>query len=210
MLLESEVKRCRDELGYNVLAIGAEPYITTSAVFNQVIKLYTIGSAQSTSVSLITAAPPRVGPQLTTITLVDATGFFTGDNVAVDIDARYEQGRIEQITGNVITLQLAQAHGDVGGASYPVTQEGAEMIVREKLRNIAYVKSRILKATTQAGLKQADEIQWYEGKQGLGGPIAGQMALLDFWREELASTLGVQNLRALRGAAGGNTSPVLY
>lgn len=208
-LLQSEIRRIRDELGYNVLNAGAEPYISTSAIFDQVIAQYMQAGAATTSTTLVAA---QRSPTLVQLTLASPTGFVAGTNVAVDVDFRYEQARIEQVAGSVITVQLTLAHGDSGGSSYSVTEEGGEMIVREKLREIANIKKRLSKASTQAGLKEADEVQWYEGKQGLGGPLAGLFALLSFWRDELAHTLGVVNLRSVDGSGTGGTAsvPVLY
>ncbi len=211
MLQTAELFRIKDELGYNSLKIGATPYIGTSQLFEQVIQIYMSAGPSSTST---TVTQQQRGPTLTQIVLADTTGFLANDNVAVDIDARYEQARIESISGNVLTLQLFQAHGDVSGSSYFVSVEGGEMLVREKLRGIAIVKARILKATNQAGLQQADEIKWYPGKSGTGGPLDGLFTLLAFWRDELAHTLGVTNLRTIDGSGAGSSGqssvPVLY
>ena len=209
-LLASEILRAKVELGYNVLAIGAEPYIGTSQLFEQVIAQYMTAGPSSTST---TVCAQMLGPTIQQITLASVVNFNVGDKVAVDVDARYEQARIEQIAGNVLTLQLYQAHSDAtNGSSYFVSVEGGEFVVREVLREIAAVKASISKSRVQAGLQQADEIHWYPGKSGVGGPIDGLMGLLAYWRGELAHTLGVMNLRNIDGTsgAGQSTVPVLY
>ncbi len=210
-LLASELVRVKTELGWNALLIGAEPFIGTSQLFEQVVQTYMSFGPSSTST---TVTQQQLGPTITQITLVSAAGFNVNDKVAVDVDARYEQARIESISGNMLTLQLFQAHGDIGGSSYFVSVEGGEFVVRENLREIANVKARISKAVVQAGLKQADEVQWYPGKSGMGGPLDGLYSLLNFWRDELAHTLGVPNLRMLDGSGAGSSgqssTPVLY
>lgn len=210
MLLASELVRVKIELGYNALLIGAEPYIGTSQLFEQVIAQYMSAGASSTSTTL---CAQMLGPTIQQITLASALNFNVGDKVAVDVDARYEQARIEQITGNVLTLQLYQAHSDAANSSsYFVSVEGGEFVVREVLREIAAVKASISKSRVQAGLQQADEIHWYPGKSGVGGPIDGLMGLLHYWRDELAHTLGVMNLRDSDGSSGSgqSTVPALY
>ena len=199
-LLTSELRRIRDELGYNVLNAGAEPYIGVQAVFDQVIAEYMQGGATTTSSTSVTASTT---PTPVTLTLASAVGFTAGDTVAVDVDERYEQAKIQAVSGSTITVILSLAHA----GSYPVTVEGGEMIVREKLRQIALVKERIGRLTTRGGLKRADEVEWYEGKRG-DAQVTAAFQLLGFWRDELASTLGVVNLHKAR--RGGGASVVLY
>jgi hypothetical protein len=198
-LLTSELRRIREELGYNVLDAGAEPYVSVYAVFDQVIAVYMQGGASTTSSTSVTAATTATP---VTLTLASATGFTAGDNVAIDVDDRYEQARVQAVSGSTITVLLNLAHT----GSYPVTVEGGEMIVREILREIAKVKARIGQILTIAGLKRADEVEWYPASKGQG-PFAELRNLLNFWRDELASALGVVNLRRARMGGG---VPVLY
>jgi hypothetical protein len=198
-LLTSELRRIREELGYNVLDAGAEPYLGVHAVFDQVIAVYMQGGASTTSSTSVTAATTATP---VTLTLASATGFTAGDNVAIDVDDRYEQARVQAVSGSTITVLLNLAHT----GTYPVTVEGGEMIVREILREIAKVKARIGQILTIAGLKRADEVEWYPASKGQG-PFAELIKLLSFWRDELASALGVVNLRRARMGGG---APVLY
>jgi hypothetical protein len=198
-LLTSELRRIREELGYNVLDAGADPYISIYAVFDQVIAVYMQGGASTTSSTTVTAASTATP---VTLTLASATGFTAGDNVAIDVDDRYEQARVQAVSGSTITVLLQLAHS----GTYPVTVEGGEMIVREILREIAKVKARMGQILTIAGLKRADEVEWYPAMKGQG-PFAELRNLLNFWRDELASTLGVQNLWRVRRGGG---VPVLY
>jgi hypothetical protein len=198
-LLESELRRIREELGYNVLDAGAEPYISVYAVFDQVIAVYMQGGASTTSSTTVVAASTATP---VTLTLASATGFASGDKVAIDVDDRYEQAHVQAVSGSTITVLLQLAHT----GTYPVTVEGGEMIVREILREIAKVKARIGQILSIAGLKRADEVEWYPASKSQG-PFAELTKMLAFWRDELASALGVQNLRRARW---GGTVPVLY
>jgi hypothetical protein len=198
-LLTSELRRIREELGYNVLDAGADPYISVHAVFDTVIATYMQGGASTTSSTTVTAASTATP---VTLTLASATGFTAGDKVAIDVDDRYEQAHVQTVSGSTITVLLTLAHS----GTYPVTVDGGEMIVREILREIAKVKGKMSNAASTAGLKRADEVEWYPGRKG-NGPFDALRAMLDFWRDELATTLGVQNLRKARW---GGAVPVLY
>ena len=79
-LLTSEIQRIKFELGYNVLAVGAEPYVGVTQLFEQVIAPYTQGGAATTSA---TAVPAASAPPPVALTLTDATGFHAGDAVVI-------------------------------------------------------------------------------------------------------------------------------
>lgn len=191
-LLTSEIERIRDELGYNVLGVGAEPYISYVAVFDQVIAIYLEAGATTTSATAVTAATP---PALVSITVASATGFHAGDRAVVDVDASREEATLTVVSGSVLTLSLSKAHS----GTYPVTVFGGETIVRDKLDAIAEVKARMRTGMlSTAGLKRADEVEWYPGRNGRSAVMASLKEALGFWRDELASSLGVQNLWRLK------------
>jgi len=196
-LLTSEIMRIRVELGYNALNVGAEPYIGTQAVFNQVIQTYMQGGASTTSSTTVTAAS---APTPVTLTLASATGFTVGDRVAVDVDARYESAVIETLSGSTATVLLSSAHS----GTYPVSVEGGESIVREALRAIAACKAQLTgSALRSAGLKRADEVEFYADQKGASSRLADTRRELMAWRDELAGVLGVVNYwRTGRGGGG--------
>lgn len=194
-LLTSEIMRIRVELGYNALNVGAEPYIGTQAVFNQVIQTYMQGGASTTSSTAVTAAAT---PTPVTLTLASATSFTVGDHVAVDVDARYESAVIETLSGSTITVLLSGTHS----GTYPVSVEGGESIVREALRAIAACKALLTgSGLRSAGLKRADEVEFYATTRGASSRLADIRHELATWRDELAAVLGVQNLWRVRGGS---------
>lgn len=203
-LLSSEVWRVKAELGYNLLNIGAEPYIGVTSLFEQVIKPYLSSGAITTSSTVVTA---QDGPTAVTLTLASAIGFSQFDRVIVDVDANQEAASVRAISGNNITVLLSGAHS----GTYPVTVEGGEGIVRETLSRIQSVKTQMAATLGEGQLKKVDEVEFYQSPMAvsasLGGGIFGMLAAqLAFWRDELASILGIQSMWKLRASAGARLS----
>jgi hypothetical protein len=188
-LLDSEIRRIRYELGYNVLSAGADAYIGVSAVFEQVIQTYMTAGATTTSATTVAVSS---APTPRTITLTSATGFAQFDPVVVDVDSRQERAIVQSVTGSTITLLLLKAHT----GTYPVTVEGGESIVRDIVRQLVDLSSKIDGAASQAGIKKVDEVEFFEG----GARFLGLAEHREYLRDELASALGVVNLRTQRNA----------
>ena len=202
-LLTSEVDRIRFECGYNVLDVGAEPYIGVTALFDQVIAAYLRDGASTTCATTVNAATSYTPVALT---LTSATGFTSGDRVVIDVDSRREFATIQSLSGAVATVQLKGAHS----GTYPVTVEGGESMVRAILGKLDGVVAQIESAASGAGLKRAEDVEWYAdgGTMSGSGRIGTLNKLRDQWRDELCSLLGVRNMwRARRGAG---LSTVLY
>ena len=198
-LLTSELRRIRYELGYNVLNAGAEPYIGVHAVFEQVIALYTQAGAATTCVTAVAAATT---PTIATLTLSDATGFSAGDSVVVDIDSLQERSTVQSITGNSIKVLLMNAHSPV----FPVTVEGGEAIIRDILRKL-YILSGpggdLETASSTLGIKKVDEIEFFgDSSSGASAVLRDLKKMRNYWRDELASALGVPNLWNYKGGGG--------
>lgn len=189
-LLDSEIARCKYELGYNVLTIGAEPYIGVARVFELVIQPNLLAGAKTTSATVVTAVAAGALASPVTLTLADATGFSAGDRVIVDVDSRQEAATVQNVAGATITVLLSKAHT----GTYPVTVERGESIVREilvRLRDIAdKLGSTVIQ---QTGIRRVDEIEFFSGMQGVRREM---QRLQDYWRNELAAALGVRNLRS--------------
>lgn len=193
-LLNSELQRVRYELGYNVLAAGAEPYISYVAIFDKVVQTYLNAGAKTTSTTAVTAASAATPVALT---LTDATGFTAGDRVVVDVDARQEWATVTLVSGSAITVPLKLTHS----GTYPVTVEGGEAIVRELLVKIRQVRDRMALQYGSGALKKVDEVEFYDrgGKSAFG--VLGENLM--YWRDELSGALGVPNLwRQKRGGGG--------
>lgn len=193
-LTASEVARLKNHLGYNVLSNGAQPYIGIATIFEQVIQVYLTGGAITTSTTAVTAA---TSPTPATLTLASATGFTAGDVCIVDVDSREERATIQAVSGSTITLLLSLAHS----GTYPVVVEGPEALVRSVLKKADAAWSALNSATSTAGLKQVDNggVEWFGSHEG--GLIQSLRSQLNYWRDELASLLGIVRLNK-RGGGG--------
>lgn len=195
-LLDSEIARCKYELGYNVLTIGAEPYIGVARVFELVIQPNLLAGAKTTSATVVTAVAAGALASPVTLTLADATGFSAGDRVIVDVDSRQEAATVQAVAGATITVLLSKAHT----GTYPVTVERGESIVREILGRLRDIAEKLgTSVVQQVGIKQVDEIEFFGGN--MFSVRREMQRMQDYWRNELASALGVQNLRANVGGA---------
>lgn len=190
-LLDSEIARCKYELGYNVLAIGAEPYIGVARVFELVIQPNVLEGAKTTSATAVTAVAAGALASPVTLTLASATGFAAGDRVVVDVDSRQEAATVQSVAGSTITVLLSKAHT----GTYPVTVERGESIVREILGRLRDIADKLGSTVVQqVGIKQVDEIEFFGGN---AYSVRREMQRMqDYWRNELASALGVENLRS--------------
>jgi hypothetical protein len=209
-LLDSEIVRIKAELGYPLLSLST-PYIGITSIFEQVIQVYMTGGAATTSSTAVTAATTATP---VTITLASGTGFTTGDRVVIDVDDRQEIVTAQRVTGASLTVLLTKEHS----GTYPVTVEGGESIVREILGRIRAVKNSIAALSSSSvvsiggtsysvgGLKKVDEVEFYGASSGSSSESASSNASqqsslaeeLAHWRNELAATLGVQNMWSYR------------
>jgi hypothetical protein len=194
-LLDSEIARIKVELGYNILDVGAEPYIGVTQLFEQVIQPYVNGGASTTSVTTVTASTPPT-PAQKTIVLQSADGFLAGDVVVVDVDSRQERATAQSLTGTSLVLLLSKAHT----GTYPVTVEGPETLIRNILNKLSEIRFSMTATSATGGtLKQVDEVQWYESKGQT--TFESLTEALDYWREQLAAALGVQSMWSMKKAA---------
>jgi len=194
-LLASELERVKAELGYNVLTIGALPYVGHSQLFDDVVLPYLSAGATTSSSTTVTAAS-SVTP--VTLTLASATGFAVGAHVAIDVDDLQEIATVRNVSGSTISVALTLAHS----GTYPVTVDGGEMIVRQLLKRLATLASRIDGAAKVAGLKRAEDLEWYPNATFKG--LADQRMNA---RDELADALGVPNLRRRQQASSQRIAP---
>lgn len=191
-LLDSEVARCKAELGYSLLS-QANAYIGITLLFEQIVQPYIGAGATTTSATAVAAVLEGEGPQPKALTLADVTGFHAGDRVIVDVDGRQESATVRLLTGVAITVDLALQHS----GTYPVTVEGGESIVREILGRIRATKTEMGATFGEGGLKKVDEVEFYETGGTLFSTLGQQLA---YWREELAAALGIQSMWARKRA----------
>lgn len=209
-LTDSEIQRIRFELGYPNMSTAAEPYIGIAAVFDAIVKPYTLSGTITTSSTPVTAATT---PTPQTIVVAAATNMAVGNVLVVDVDARQERATIQSISGTSVTLQLLFAHT----GTYPVTLEGGESIIRDILNELRKLSvgmngkaGSVSALASRAGLKKVEDVEWFGG----GGTLASQgvdvvtqtLMLREMWRDELANALGIPRLNDKRNSGGSDVS----
>lgn len=202
-LTSSEVRRIKYELGYGLLSVAAEPYVSYVSLFDQIIQPYLTAGAATRSSTAVAAADT---PTPATLTLVSATGISAGDRVVIDVDSRQESATIQALSGTSMTVLLTNEHSGF----YPVEVEGGVSMVRAILRKLQAISGlgasasfdAISQALATAGIKKMDEIEFFGDVPSSQTRIGQVKALQNYWRDELASVLGIVRLN---GGGGGAT-----
>lgn len=202
-LLDSEVRRIRAELGVNVLTVSAEPFISVTQLFEQVIQTHVTAGSSTTSSTAIVATGGD--PAVAAITLSDATGFNVGDRVIVDVDGLQEYATARSLSGSVLSVLLSLGHS----GTYPVTVEGGESLIRAKLRYIVSLTDKIQTMASAGGVKVADsDVEFFSPRESMGtlGPAGALWKQREWERKELAELLGIVYPRELMRGAGASIS----
>lgn len=212
-LRAEEILRIKWELGVNVTNLGAEPYITYLAIFEQAIQPFIVDPTTTSAtivqqysggqqVQITVAAIPTLPAPSTTV-----PAFTVGTRLVIDVGPNQEESDILVLTGTTLWLTLANAHGQNG--AYPVTMTGGEHIIREILRRLEVIGHQLTSvAPMTAGISQADEVKFY-ASTGHGGrgqhTIDKGDALVkqrEQARDDLGEAVGFPNLRrAQRGGS---------
>jgi hypothetical protein len=199
----AELWQIKAELGYNLLQTGAVAYIGVTQIFEQVIN-ENIDAEIATTAVLSSPISEASSPTPQTLTLTSVTGFSAGAVVHLDVDERLERATIQSLTGSNIVVQLQKAHS----GTIPVSLDGPIPLAKEILRKIRLTKDEMAETFGEGALKQVDEVKFYQqGDSSMFGLIGDQ---LRFWRNELASILGVTNMWELKPSTGGITSMSVY
>ena len=193
-LLESEIQRIRYELGYTVMGVNAEPYVEYFGTIDRIVTLYLNAGATTTSSTTVAVADTLTQR---TLTLASATGFVAGATIYIDVLPQQERATIQSVSGSTVVVYLQKAH--VG--TYPVTVDGGEAIIREKLAQLYAIDLQLGASLQTAGLKRVDDIEFYGGTTKTSQTTMNNQ-LRDIRRDELASALGVTNLHRLRKGQG--------
>lgn len=197
-LSDGEVARIKSELGYNLIAGDVSLYVNGwTAIFEVAIQPYLDAGTATTSATAVTAASAYTPVALT---LTSATGFASGARVVIDVDSRKETATIQNLSGTSMTVQLRLAHS----GTYPVVlADSGEAIVREILAKIASVKTTMGETFGEGSIKKVDELEFYDSGSATFGSLGSQ---LSWWREELASTIGVPSGWSMKRSAGQSLS----
>lgn len=182
-LTPGELDRCRAELGYNLLSVGAEPYVGVSALFSQVVAPFLREGADTTSATAVTAVTAGA---FVTLTVASATGIVLHERVAVDVDDYLEMATVRSVSGTSVGVILKKAHA----GTYPVTVDGGLQKVRECLAAIFKVHQNISELEGTGALKQVDEIQWYDTKGKSHLQLLNDQ--LEHWRNQLSAAFNVE------------------
>jgi len=201
-LLQSELQRLKIELGYNALTLSALPYALdgVTQIFEQVVGPYLqAGELNHSSTGVV--VPASGNPTVVTLTLLTTpTAIVQGDRIIVDQDFAQEAAHVQTVTSSTVSLALSKAHA----GTYPITVEGGEAIVRYYLGQCISIADRISRAASRSGIKKADEVEFFPSTTNQRGVIDDMLHLQRYWRQELASAVGVANLRDARGSGGGS------
>jgi hypothetical protein len=197
MLTSGELDRVRAELGYNVLDVGAEPYIGVQAYFSQVLKPY-LREGLETSTS--TAVAENAAGSLVNLLLVDVTGLTLRSRIVVDVDDFLEAATVRAISGSTITVLLKKAH--VG--TYPISVDAGLQIVRECLAALFRVQQLIDELEGEGAIKKVDEVEFYDASGRT------RLQLLEdqqrHWRRRLSSAIGFPLNPSASGFGGGSVA----
>jgi hypothetical protein len=156
VLSQADVQRIKQELGFNQLTLGAEPYIGVTRFFEQVAIPSLNAGALTTSSTAVTAAS---APTPVALTVASAVGLAMFDQVYIDVDAAMERATIQAVSGSTITVLLSKAHT----GTYPVSQEGGTALVRWYLSRLRMISDKIVSSVSRAGVKKVDEIELFGG-----------------------------------------------
>lgn len=205
MLTTGEITRIKSELGFNVLSLGAEPYVGVTQYFEQIAIPNLQAGAVTTSSTVVTASGT---PAPVTLTVVSATGIAMFDRIIVDVDNSIEMATVRAVSGTSVTALLSLAHT----GTYPVMVEGGESLVRYYLAKCRTTAEQIASFGDSAGIKSADkqDVVFFgaQGEMNAGQTLGG---LLKFWRSELCKLLfGVGDLGQFGNGGGGGSRLALY
>jgi hypothetical protein len=209
MLSQSDLQRIKHELQFSQLTVGAEPYIGVTRYFEQIVQSF-INSGVITSSATVVPASPTF-PTAVSLTLASPSGgaqppgtLAVLDHVIVDVDAAQEFATVMSVQSNSITVQLSKAHG--AGGAYPIEQEGGEALVRIHLNYLRKIADRIQRFGARAGIKKADEVEFFGGSHGRSSEDSGFKTLgqmQQHFRRELCMLLfGVGSIQQFQGGGG--------
>jgi hypothetical protein len=200
-LTSSEIQSLRYHLGYGAIGI-ASPYLpdTFLELFRDVVAPNLETGTSTTSATSVAAAGTA------TIVVLNATDITARTRLVVDVGDKEETVTVRAVSGTSITADFANTHTST---PYPVAIESGETRLRSLLSaaDAAHTKMTATTAIDSAGLKRAEDIEWYpDGMTGIVGGVIG--AQLRAYRQivmQLSSLVRVQPVWATNRATGVET-----
>lgn len=186
-LTSSEIQSLRFHLGYGAVGV-ASPYLpdTFLELFRDVVAPNIESGTSTTSVTSVSAGTA-------TIVVASATDIVARTRLVVDVGDKEETVVVRAVSGTSITADFALAHTST---PYPVAIESGETRLRSLLgaADAVHAKMTATTAIDSAGLKRAEDIEWYpDGSSGISGGVIG--AQLRAYRQivgQLSSLVRVQ------------------
>lgn len=168
-LSDSEIQSLRIALGYGAITTGAYPYTPDGfyEVFYGVVAPNLQTAAMTTSVTAV------AGIGIATIVVASATDIVARAKLIVDVGPDEETVTVRAVSGTSVSAVFAKTHT---AGPYPVAIASGESMLRSLLTAADDARTKLVSTTAigVAGLKRAEDIEWYqEGSGGVAGGIAG-------------------------------------
>jgi hypothetical protein len=204
-LRPEELMLCKQQLGYPLTRLGAEPWITYVVIFDRVVQPYLFDNSTTSSTAVASTGPNTItiaanAPDPNNAALLT---FNLGTSIVVDVGTSLEVTTISALSGLSLTANFANTHL----LGFTIWPNGAEWAVRGILTRIATIETNMNAISPQtAGAQQVDEIRMYpSSKTGGRGATRDAFESLkqqrDQARDDLAGALGVTNLWRLRSTS---------
>lgn len=179
-LNDVEMDRLRAELGFNVLTIGAVPYIPHVVIFDLIRDYVSSTFDPTTSSTAVSAAGPS------TITVADATNIVQFGQYVIDTGAQQEV----VTCGNIATTTFSGVFAKTHSGTYPVERESRLTLVRTILAKLTTLEDVIYRAMSQSGIKKVDEIEFF-GSSGESSRLQQLTDTRTMLRRELAARVNL-------------------
>jgi hypothetical protein len=194
-LSNSELNEIREQLGYNVLTIGAEPYVWHVRIFDIIQAYVTSDATAATSSSTAVTAS---GPASLTLALI--TGISAGTRLMIDADESAEVVTCRSVSGSTISVICQNTHS----GTYPVEIVSAATQVRMKLWQLRRMQRLVDTGADSAGIKRADEVEFFGDNTFQNSRTGHLLEQQKRHRLELAALVGLSTLIRDDMAGSGN------
>ena len=191
---DADIVRIRAELGDNIVAALANPYIGVRTVYGVIQEYVQTDVVPTSSATTVSTAGPTV------LTLASVSGLSVGSRVVIDVDDAREVCSVRAVSGLTISVVCRKTHS----GAYPVEVENPLTIVRGLLADLETISLRERSLFDSAGVKKVDEIEFFSAAEG-GTALASINDARSRARIRLAQSCGVvwiANGEAARAAGG--------